>query len=627
MKLSSHPRLYIGPKELVRLQRQPESLFLKTAYAWVARNAANWVGMTPLTFNPDTHNSFLVRAREVQTRVLTLLTRWRQTDNNRYRDAAIDYIRMIGNWKCWSWITWRQGDYRPTAIYDLSYGENAATLAMAYDLLHDTLSAAEKQLFQDIATQWPLASGAVHCRPHAAWWFGKADSNWNTVCTGGLGMLCLAMYDDLPQARQILPCVERSFVPFMRHLDKTSGAWPEGIGYWNYGMSYAFMYLLSWENSTGHRHPLMQLQGVRQTLAFPLDFTPNGQPCSFGDVNAWSPLPFHYAVARRLCVRSVWQEINARLRQDPRITCTCHGGWASAAGWLLFHDDRLDAKCQPKPRGAKLYKGLDWAVLSDQHPEPKLFMSIRGGTTKVPHSHCDLFSFNIVVNDEKLITNEGNAEYLDTTFSPRRYDLPDINAQFKNTILINGVGIFHGAALDSTRIFNRPNVSGVRLEGSKTMGLSFGNKAAATFCGRLALLLKGKAFLIVDRVVTTHPARIETRLHTHAKVHRQLQSACLRGKREKLRLAFAANVPSLLALATTAPTTPTSEPAQVLRWCTRALYKNMVLVTLAVPGSGTAGVTVRQADGILTITVKARKFAMQVNVSDNLDVLDSRALN
>lgn len=619
MKLRSYPRLYIGLKELARLRRQPESRFLKTTYAWVARNAVNWARMPPLTFNPDTHNSFLVRAREVQTRVLTLLTRWRQTDNNCFRDAAIDHIRMIGDWKCWSWITWRQGDYRPTAIYDLSYGENSATLAIAYDLLHDTLSAAERQLFQDVATNWALASGAAHCRSHAAWWFGKADTNWNAVCAGGLGMLCLAMYDDLPKARQLLPRVERSFVPFMCHLDKTSGAWPEGIGYWNYGMYYAFMYLLSWENSTGRQHPLMQLQGVRKTLEFPLDFTPNGQPCSFGDSNAWTPLPFHYAVARRLRVRSVLQGIDTRLRQDPRNTC--RGGWASAAGWLLFHDDRLDPGCQPKPRGAKLYKGLDWAVLSDQHPEPKLFMSIRGGTTKVPHGHCDLFSFNIVVNDEKLITNESNTEYLDTTFSPRRYDLPDINAQFKNTILINGLGIFHGASLDSTRIFNRPGVSGVRMDGTKAMGLPRGTEATTRFCGRLALLLKSKAFLIIDRVVTTHPARVETRLHTHAKVQRLPQGACLRGKREKLRLAYAANVPSLLALATTAPTTPTVEPAKVLRWCTRALHRNMVLITLAVPGTGPAGVSVKHADRLLTITVKARQLAMQLEVSEDLEVL------
>ena len=156
------------------------------------------------------------------------------------------------------------------------------------------------------------------------------------------------------------------------------------------------------------------------------------------------------------------------------------------------------------------------------------------------------------------------------------------------------------------------------------MGPSFDNKAASTFCGRLALLLKGKAFLIVDRIVTTHPARIEARLHTHAEVHGQIQGACLRGKREKLRLAFAANVPSLLVLATTAPTTPTAEPAQVLRWCRRALHKNMVLITLAVPGTGPAGISLKQAGRVLKITIKARPLTMQLDVSEDLEVLHVR---
>lgn len=620
MKLGSHPRLYIGPSDLARLQRRPGSPFLKIANAWVVKNAAKWSQMPPLKFDIDTHNSFLVRAREVQDRILALLARWQQTADSRYREAAINYIRMIGDWECWSWITWRNGDYRPAAIFDLSYGENSATLALAYDLLHDTLSAGEKKLFLGIASGRALASGAVHCRPGAAWWFGAAGSNWNTVCAGGLGMLCLAMYDDLPAARRILPWVEKSFVPYMRHLDETGGGWPEGTGYWNYGMSYAFMYLMSWENSTGRRHPLMQLKGARKTMEFPLDFTPNGQACGFGDSNSWTPLPFHYAAARRLRAESALQRIDAWLRKRPEDSCS--GGWAPAVGWLLFHDDRLDAGRKSAFPGAKLYGGLDWAVLSDGRPEPALFASVRGGTTKVSHGHCDLFSFNLVVNGEKLVANEGNAEYLDTTFSPRRFDLPDINAQFKNTIFINGVGVFDGASLDSTRVFNRPGLSGVRLEGSGAIGPTRDGGQSARFCGRLALMLKGRAFLVIDRVVTAHPARIEARLHTHAEVRRQSRGACLRGKHANLRLAFAASVPGLLARATTAPTTPTAEPAQMLRWCTRALHTDMVLVTLAVPGAAPASVAVQQSGRALAIAVKARQLAMRLEVSEKLEVLN-----
>jgi hypothetical protein len=622
MQLTPHPRLLIGKVEQTRLRRAPRTECLRVAQSRIAEQAEEWARMPPLTFRLATHNSFLLRAREVQTRILTLLARWHQTQDPRFRAAIIDYVRMIGDWECWSWITWRKDDFAPASIFDLSYGENSATLALAYDGLHGTLSPAERALFLDTAMHWSFAAGAVHCRPGAAWWFAKPDSNWNTVCAGGLGLLCLAMYDDLPVARKLLPLVERSIAPFMRHLDKIDGAWPEGVGYWNYGMCYAFMYLLSWQKATGRTHPLMKLKGTRKTLSFPLDFSPYGVACSFGDVNSWTPLPFHYAVARDLRVTGVMRGIDAMLRRQPDRVC--QGGWASPVGWLAFHDDRLEPAIKPRPCGVKLYAGLDWAVLADRLPEPGLFMSLRGGSTKVPHGHCDLLSFNVVVKDEKLIANVGNAEYLDTTFSPRRYDLPDINAQYKNTILINGVGVAFGAELVSTRAFNRPGAAGVRLDATGTMGLTRGSEKPSLFCGRLVILLKGKAFLIVDRVVTRHPARIESRLHTHAAVREQRQGAVLRGKQESLRLAYAATVPALLASATTAPTTPTVAPARMLRWCTQALHTDMTLATLVTPGSGAARVALDQKDGKLTARVTLGKSVLQVRMSDKLVFLGLR---
>ena len=66
-------------------------------------------------------------------------------------------------------------------------------------------------------------------------------------------------------------------------------------------MLYLFMFALSMERATGKKLPWMGHKAVRESLMFPLVFTPYaGVPCSFGDANAFSPLPFHFAVARRL---------------------------------------------------------------------------------------------------------------------------------------------------------------------------------------------------------------------------------------------------------------------------------------------------------------------------------------
>jgi hypothetical protein len=97
------------------------------------------------------HNAHLVRARQAQTRVVSLLVRYGMTGERRYREAAIEYLRDIAGWEYWSWITWREGNADPNAIFDLSYGENAATLALAYDWLAAELSTEERALIVDTA--------------------------------------------------------------------------------------------------------------------------------------------------------------------------------------------------------------------------------------------------------------------------------------------------------------------------------------------------------------------------------------------------------------------------------------------------------------------------------------------
>jgi len=614
-EMKPHPRLYIGRDALARLEREPKLPLLQQAARQVNAEAARYAGMPPLEYPRNVHNEHLLRAREMQRRVVTLLARWRLTGKEDYRKSILQYVRQMGRWKYWSWVTWRAGDPSADAIFDLSYGENSATLAIAYDLLHDGLSLQEKRLFWDVARR-PFLAGLRHARPGAAWWFGKPDTNWNTVCAGGLGMLALAMYEDAPEARELLPRVEESVAPFMKLLDQTGGAWPEGIGYWNYGMRYAFMYLLSHENATGQEHPLLRLKGVRRTLSFPLDFCPHGQPCSFGDVNRWSPLPFHYAAAKRLGCTDVLGRLDAALERDGVRSET----WPDAAEWLLLHPGKTPAKKRLAAGrgGVKLYKGLDWGIIADSMPQPRLYMAVRGGTTKVPHGHRDLLSFHCVIGQERLITDVKPAEYLDTTFSARREELFEMAPPSKNTILINGVGIASDSSLDRTECIRLPGAEGIRLDATMAMG-AMRNGAAVKFCGRLALLLKQRAFLIIDRAVLPHPGRMESRMHTFAAVRPMRGRAVLRGKKERLKVVYACSVPAILCTATVAPTTPTAPAATVLRWCTeRCQHTDITMVTLLCPGTGAAKLELKEGKSRLSITAAGPDWQATVELTKRL---------
>lgn len=627
-RLTDHPRLYAGQAELDRLKHPPRRALLRTAAEYTAQKADEY--LKPATFDhlENVHNHPQKWARQAHIRVITLLVRWIQTGRERFRRAAIEQVAEMDRWKYWAHVAWRQKNERPEVTFDLGCGENSATLAICYDWLFETLSESERRMLLDIARRRALRPFLAHTgRENPIWWMGKADSNWNAVCAGGAGMLAIAMYEDLPEARKALGRAEKSVAPFMRHLSENSGGWGEGIGYWNYGMRFAFMYLLSHERATGRKHPLLRPAAVKATLSFPLDFCPNGQPCSFGDANSWGPFAFHYAAAARLKRPDIVPILDAHLTLDTNLTRggLSHKFWPNAAELLLFYPRGRKRQVRRSRKVVKLYRGLDWGIIADRLPEPNIYLSVRGGTTKVEHGHHDLMSFHCLVGDEALINNIGIGEYLDTTFGPRRYELFEASSASKNTLLINGVGIAADSSVSSS-IIKMPGAEGIRIDATSAMGAATDSPTSgadrlvfptAWFCGRVFLMLKTRAFLIIDRFELPFPGRVESRLHTYADVATKRSGVVIIGKRQRLRLGYASSVPAALHTAIDAPTTP-GQGATMLRLCPDRMHKIVTMATLLSPGAGAAKVKLAEADGRIIIDAAGKGWSSRVKISKRL---------
>jgi len=607
--LAPHPRLYASASQLERLRAPLELPALRAAARDVARQANAWLRSEKIEHDLTAHNAHLERARLMQIRIVTLAVHYLRTRQERYRAAALRHVWEMDRWKDWSWIAAREGRHFPDAIFDLSYGENAATLAIAYDWLGGTFSADERARFVDLARRRALIPFLKNTEKNKlSWWFGKPDTNWNTVCAGGAGMLALALYELAPESAACVARAEKSVAPFMKSLKATGGGWVEGIGYWNYGMRYAFMYLLSYERALGRKHPLLEAPETRATLYFPLDFCPGGAASSFGDVNQWSPLPFHYAAAERLRCPELFAQLDAVHEKGG----TMDGIWPDPAELLVFHPR---AQARPAARSArpvaKLYKGLDWALLADRWPNPGLYLAIRGGTTDVPHGHRDLTSFHLCAGGETFVKNVGCEEYLDSTFGKRRFELFETGVASKNMVLINGLGITSNATVQ-TKLVRKGARRGVYIESTAAMGgTKDGN--TVTYCGRLFLLLSPEAVLIVDRAETKFPARMETRLHSFARVRAGKDGAELRVRKKRLYLAFASDAPSVFCRAVDAPTRP--EPgANLLRFGTRARSHTAVtFATLAAHGACRVQVQSNARGIVVTCRVKGKTTRVRLS--------------
>ena len=622
LSLNPHPRTYIDNQAVERLTQTPELPILAAAAETLAARAERWRQAPPLEYPRNTHNEYLRRARACQYRVLTLLGAWVRTAQADYRAAAMEYLRQMGQWECWSWIARRKGDCRPEAIFDLSYGENACTLATAYSLLHETLSEAERTMLLATAQKWIFPSARVNFCDDRSFWYARPDSNWNTVCAGGLGMAVLAMHEHVDDAEDLLDRVEESIEPFFKSLNATAGGWPEGIGYWNFGMLYGFRYLLTYEAAAGEAHPLMSEPGLKQTLAFPGDFCPGGRPCSFGDVNRWSPMPVHYAMCLRLGADEVRADLDFRLK-----TLKVGGSRPVAFEWLALHPGQELQDPQPTTTRRRFYPGLDWGVLADRLEDPRLYLAVRGGTTNVPHGHRDLLSFHAVADGEIFFTDMKPAEYLDTTFSPRREEILEIRPDVKNTLLVNGVGITEGSQLDRTEPVDWDGPSGFRLEATTAFG-EMRDGPAVDFAGRLALLLDDRALLVVDSVILPHPGRVEARAHTPAAVGLGAAAgepawtarAALTAGQAGMQVAWASNIECVLLAADPCPTTPKATPMKALRWCTAdRLHKQVHLAMLMHRGTEPATVEIEPTEGqSMTVTARCGDWQRRLPLTDRL---------
>ncbi len=610
-----HPRLLLHDRLFERAQRAARNPLVHAAATRLAAQADEYLTGTDVVVDETQHNYHLIRARRFQGRIVTLLVRWRLSGETRYRSAAMAHLRVMERWPYWSWIVWRQRDRRPDAIFDLSYGENSATLALAWDLLHETLSPPEKAWLLRMARRWPVAAFLTNHARKTDWWFGKPDSNWNTVCAGGLGMLALAMWEELPEAPELLERVNESFEPYMLEISRYQGGWPEGIGYWGYGMRYAFMYLLSYEHAMQRKHPLMKLPGVKRTLDFPLDFSPHGVPCSFGDVNRYRVMPFHYLLAERFDRPDVIARLDSLQPPPESAFIPDGGGWPEAAELLLFHPG-VKKGIRRQTRYLRHYPRLDWFALADRWPEPRLYTSIRGGTTEVPHGHLDLTSFHLAVGDEPMIVNLGNSEYLDTTFSARRYELFELAPPSKNVLLLNGVGICRPAKVRS-RALRIKGYPAVRVDATEAMGTSRSGERAVRFYARLFVLLDHAAILIIDHVELRHFGRFETRFHSYARIDHRDTEALLQGDRHALRILFAADIPSHTDVATDAMTSPGPSPT-LLRWRSDHLHSQATMAALMIAGGKPGTLTLDMQPKELRIDAAAARRRLRLRLSHRL---------
>lgn len=586
LSLRAHPRLFTHPDMTSHIRANLHSRYLKQYAQDVLADADRLVKQRPLSWD-DVKGPVFNTTPTIRTHLLCLLSAWVLTREARYRRAALDYFAALTAFPHICCEAHKSDPEEKPFFFCLSYAWFAVAAGYMYDLFREGMTAEEEAVILALLDKH-LMKEALRCLEQPPWWAHKRWSNWNGVCSGGMGIMALAFHDVLPAARKLIPFVEKSLNEYLQSYVDNGGGCPEGTGYYNYGMWYAMGYLLCWQNATGRKHPALRIKELGKSLHFPIDF----HRLTFGDNDGWHPSAYHFLLARQLNQPEAAFRAAGYLELPAGTGATRRRRGAGAnTGELLFAADAIPTDretadyrkrhARKQVPVARVYQGMAWGALADDEAFPVLRMTVRGGTTAAAgHAMQDQFSFKCMVRGECMITEQADRPRV--SFTKRGNDVFGRAAGSKSSLFIDGLGCDLKAETDTSRVVKRGNVLGIRVEGARC----FQPHWKDAFVGRLFLLVESRYWLVIDRAWwgrATEGYGMEARFHTFAESRQGRDWVSLKSGKERMTMTFASLEKAVLQRAVGLPTYP-DRPTTLFRWMSKGTFNDNVLVAALHPG-------------------------------------------
>jgi hypothetical protein len=115
-------------------------------------------------------------------------------------------------------------------------------------------------------------------------------------------------------------------------------------------------------------------------------------------------------------------------------------------------------------------------------------------------------------------------------------------------------------------------------------------------------MIKNKGVLVIDRVVATHAALVESRLHTFCKVSFGTSDVIIRGEKNRMQISLAATQPTLTKPGMGIPSHPGREPDTMIRFVSE---KKVMSLTTAyfLTHNGRSALSLGERNGRTTLRI------------------------
>lgn len=393
----------------------------------------------------------------------------------RYIDRLTDTMLSICEEEYW--VLPAHLDFKKTGLpktnipIDLFAAETAQALSeislQLYDELPDeVMMAVSTEIMKRILE--PFCTASI---PRS--WWETDHSNWAAVCAGCVGMTAVnteelyrrikkdyiyqsadalmkmnfkwycGCYDRLPAGWKE-NCLKRACDSMQCYLDgmEADGVCTEGLGYYNYGMSFyaAFAEQYGADGSHGQeKESLMFREKCEQIALFQQKcYFGGGVSISFSDGSRHESFLPGLTAYLKHCYPQVQTPDYTLARPFDEDTCYRYLTNERNISWLVKYAD-CDADDQDTGFGSDknvfYLPAAQWFICRDANGNG---LAAKGGNNDENHNHNDIGHFLCVFNGEMLLTDLGAGEYTRDYFSDRRYEIL-CNRSFGHSVpIING---------------------------------------------------------------------------------------------------------------------------------------------------------------------------------------------
>lgn len=328
----------------------------------------------------------------------------------------------------------------------------------------------------------------------------SSESNWSAVCGGCIGMSAIYLMQSVDRLKTLTDSLVPVFDSYM-HSFANDGACLEGLGYWNYGMTYFTAFVDLYKQRTGEDFPI-DTQKVKKAAAFAAKCCMGG-----GFTVSFSDSSERCGIYSGL-VHKLNEMYGAPTPDKQNISFfdgdEC-GRWCRAARDIAWTAENQGITYNKENTA---FYNAQWAILHSGN----MTAAVKYGNNSEPHNHNDVGTIIVRKNDKILLHDLGAGEYTREYFSDVRYDIFCCGSAGHSVPLIDGAKQKNGGEYGASD-FKFDGVS-VSADISGAYGINYLQSCvrkvqceygAVGICDSFKL---SRAAEITERFITRHRARV-----------------------------------------------------------------------------------------------------------------------